>query len=79
MLALNAAIVRRLVNMARVNIEEIIDHLDSEIRRALADAVREAVPGAHFDEHALFRAFTRAVGRQCNTWENVPKQHVDAD
>jgi hypothetical protein len=67
------------LTMARVEIEEIIDHLSSEIRKALADAVREVVPSADFDEYALFRAFKRAVGRKCSTWEAVPKRYVEAD
>lgn len=35
--------------MARVNIEEIIDHLSSEMRRSLKDSVNSAIPGATFD------------------------------
>lgn len=65
--------------MARVKIEDIIDHLSTEMRRALRDAVREIAPETQVDEYALFRAFKRAVGRKCSTWENVPDQHVEAD
>jgi hypothetical protein len=63
--------------MARVRIEEIIDHLSSDIRRALGAAVEEVLPGANIDQHALFRAFRRAVGRKCNQWEQVPDRLVD--
>lgn len=63
--------------MARVQPDEIVDHLGSDFRRALADAVNEVVPGARFDEHELFRAFKRAVRRKCSTWENVPDQYVE--
>ena len=63
--------------MAKVRIEEIVDHLSSEMRRALADAVREVLPNATVDDHALYRAFVRAVRRKCNTWENVPDQYVE--
>lgn len=62
--------------MAEVKIEEIINHLDSDIRRALEDAVRENFPDAHVDAWALFRSFVRAVGRKCRTWERVPDQYV---
>ena len=65
-------------NMARIKAEDIVDDLSSEFRRALADAVREVVPGAQFDEHQLFRAFKRAVGRKCNTWESVNDSHVES-
>jgi hypothetical protein len=64
--------------MARVKIEEIVDHLSSDMRRALADAVQRACPGCDVDKRALFREFRRAVGRKCSTWENVPDRYVDA-
>lgn len=62
--------------MAEIQVEEVIDHLSSEMRRALEDAAREVIPNAHVDSHALFRAFRRAVGRKCNYWEQVPDQYV---
>ncbi len=64
--------------MARVKPEEIVEDLDSEFRRALGDAVREVMPGVQVDEYALFRAFKRAVGRKCSTWERVKDSHVEA-
>ena len=65
--------------MARVKIEEIVDHLGTEMRKALSIAVNNVIPDAEFDERQLFRAFRRAVGRKCNTWESVPDQYVDKD
>lgn len=62
--------------MASVNIEEVIDHLSSEIRRALEDAVQEVAPEAEVDSYDLYRAFKRAVGRKCSTWETVPDRYV---
>ncbi len=63
--------------MARVKIEEIVDHLSSEMRRALEEAVRAQLPGAKFDSYQLFRDFKRAVYRKCNTWESVPDHYVE--
>jgi hypothetical protein len=65
--------------MARVRIEQIVDHLSSEMRRALEAAVSEVAPDAHVDAHDLFRAFRRAVGRKCSTWETVPDQLVETE
>jgi len=65
--------------MARVNMEEIVDHLSSEIRKALALTVRDEFPDADFNERALFRKFRRNVGRKCSTWEYVPDQYVDSN
>jgi hypothetical protein len=65
--------------MAKVKIEEIVDHLDSEMRRALEDALREVAPGIEIDSYVFFRAFRRAVGRKCNTWESVPDGFIRAE
>ena len=63
--------------MARVKIEEIINHLDTEIRRALEETIRSHFPKAQFDDRAIFRTFVRMVGRKCNTWENVPDHYIE--
>ena len=65
--------------MARVRIENIIDHLDYNIRRALKDAVDEVLPGVRCDERELFRAFKRALYRRCSTWERVPDMYVEKE
>jgi hypothetical protein len=62
--------------MAEVKIEEVVDHLSSDMRRALEEAVREAIPGAVFDSSALCQSFIRAVGRACHTWEKIPDKYV---
>ena len=63
--------------MARVKIEEIVDHLSTEFRNALDEAVRQEAPDAEFNQHQLFQKFLRAVGRKCNTWESVPDHYVE--
>jgi hypothetical protein len=65
--------------MAKAKIEEIVDHLGSEMRRALEDSLREVAPGIEMDSHAFFRAFRRAVGRKCSTWESVPDRFIKAE
>jgi hypothetical protein len=62
--------------MARVKIDEIVDDLSQEFRRALSDAVAEIFPDVEFDEYELFRAFKRAIRRKCSTWESVRNSHV---
>lgn len=65
--------------MAKVDIEEIIDHLSSEMRRSLKDSVNKVIPGATFDERELFKQFKREVRRKCRTWEDVPDRYVDSE
>ncbi len=63
--------------MARVKIEDIVDHLSTEMRRALDSAIREVAPDSEIDRYALYRAFRRGVSRTCSTWENVPDHYVE--
>ncbi|RJE90709.1 hypothetical protein D3P07_00980 [Paenibacillus sp. 1011MAR3C5] len=65
--------------MARIKMEEIVDHLSTEMRKALSEAVKSNIPGVQFDEYQLFREFKREVRRKCNTWERVPDNYVDAE
>ena len=65
--------------MAKVKIEEIIDHLGNNIRKALRDTVNEGVVDGTFDERELFRIFKRKVRSKCSTWETVPDNYVEKD
>jgi hypothetical protein len=66
-------------NMARVKMEEIVEYLSGEMRRALIDAVMEVSPHSNIDEYELYRAFKRAVRRKCGTWERVPDRYVEIE
>ena len=65
--------------MARIKIEEVIDSLSSEMKRALKESVEKVLPGTIVDSSTLFREFKRSVGRKCNTWERVPDSYVEKD
>jgi hypothetical protein len=63
--------------MARIKIEDVIDYLDHDMKRALDETVKRHFPGAEYNKNALFRDFKRAVYRKCSTWETVPDHLVD--
>lgn len=63
--------------MARIKIEDVVDHLSSEIIRALEYAVKRVAPDAEFDPHQLFSKFRHELGRKCSTWEYVPDDYVE--
>lgn len=63
--------------MAKVKIEDVVDHLGTEFRRALEAALQEVAPQAQIDSQELFRAFKRHVYRKCSTWETVPDRFVE--
>ncbi len=65
--------------MARVKIEDIVEHLGSEFRKALISAVNDVDADADIDDRDLLRAFKNAVGRKFNTWETVPDEAVEKD
>ena len=65
--------------MAKVKIEDVVDHLSSEFRRALEETIEEHFPNQNFDSRDVFRTFKRQVYRKCNVWENVPDQYVEKE
>jgi hypothetical protein len=66
-------------SMARVQMEQIVEHLKIEVRKALAAAVESSIPGAQFDKNQLFRAFRKKVGSKCGMWSQVPDEYVDKE
>lgn len=62
---------------ARVKIDDILEHLDTELSRALEDAVRANLPGAEFDGRMLYKDFVKCAYRRCGTWEMVPDRCVE--
>jgi len=65
--------------MAKVKIEEIIDHLDSEMKMALEDTFTKMAPSLKIDKNTIFREFIKAVRKRCGTWETVPDHFVESD
>lgn len=62
--------------MAQIKIEDVIDHLSAEMKRALEEAVNSQIPGAQFDRNSLFKAFRKAVYKKCSVWETIPDSLV---
>ena len=65
--------------MARLKIEAVLDHLSADMRHALDETIRKALPEAEIDAFGLYREFVGAVRRKCRTWESVPDAYVDKD
>lgn len=63
--------------MARVRIEAVVDHLDSEFRKALDDTMRQYAPNVRYNSSDLFKFFLRRVYQHCSSWETVPDSCVE--
>ncbi|RYE13293.1 MAG: hypothetical protein EOP45_21420 [Sphingobacteriaceae bacterium] len=63
--------------MAQINIEDIVDHLSYEMKRALEATLEEHFPGRDFDRNAVFKTFKKKVSQKCSTWESVPDDLVE--
>ena len=63
--------------MAKVKIEDVVDHLSLEFRRALDETIKEHFQNQAFDSSEVFRTFKRQVYRKCNVWEEVPDRYVE--
>ena len=62
--------------MAHVNVTELVDQLEQELRPALKTAVGNTLPEAEFDDKTLYREFRKAVSSRFHTWERVPDSCV---
>ena len=58
--------------MARVNLVELIERMELELRPVIKKAVQETLPDVEFDEKDLYREFRKAARRRFQTWERVP-------
>ncbi|MDR6464710.1 hypothetical protein [Chryseobacterium sediminis] len=65
--------------MAKVNIEEIIDYIDTDIRKALSETLKQHFPKESFNDREVFRTFKKMIARKCSTWEDVPDIFVEKD
>ena len=65
--------------MAKINIEEIIKHLDVEFRKALDSTVREHFSNQEFNSRAVFKTFTKEVTNKCNSWEKIPNKFIRSE
>jgi hypothetical protein len=66
----------KLVYMAQVQLDEVIDHLSVEVKGALRDAFNEVLPGVNVNVDAFYRSFKKNVYRRCSVWEQVPDTYV---
>lgn len=65
--------------MARIKPQEILDHLNPQIRIALDEALTKLAPDAQIDRRTLYLEFRLALKRKFRDWESVPNSAVDAD
>lgn len=62
--------------MAQVRIQNIIEKLDYEMKRALDEAVSRVLPDAEINRNALYKSFIKSVGRKCNEWVSISDSDV---
>jgi hypothetical protein len=59
-----------------VKIEDVIDHLESDFKKALAETMKKFAPDIRFNEAEAFRFFLGRVYNHCRVWEPVPDRCV---
>ena len=62
--------------MAKVKIEELIDHLDRDIRKAFEATLREHFADQQYTAREVFKTFQKQIGKKCNAWEEVPNKFI---
>ncbi len=64
--------------MAEVKIEDVVDYLDAEFKKALDDTMLTFAPGVKYDRNKLFNFFVKRIFKHCALWEAVPDSVVRA-
>jgi hypothetical protein len=63
--------------MAKVKVEGVVQHLSTQIRGALEEAVLSAFPFQTVNRDDIYREFRVALARRCRPWEEVPDSFVE--
>jgi hypothetical protein len=64
--------------MAQVKIEDVVESLDSDFKKALEDTMKAFAPNASASRDEIFRFFLKRVYHHCRVWETVPDGCVRA-
>ncbi len=65
--------------MARIRVEQVVDHLGSRLRGAIDDTLKALAPDANVDAQEFYREMKKNLGRRCRQWEDVPNNYVESD
>jgi hypothetical protein len=65
--------------MARINMEEIVDELDSNFSKVLKSIFDELNPEKNVESKEIMRLFRTRLERGFGKWEYVPDRCVDTD
>ncbi len=65
--------------MAKIKVEEVIDHLERVFKSGLEETMKEYFPDKPFEIKDVYRTFRNKVAKKCSYWENVPDRFVERD
>lgn len=65
--------------MAQIRIEEIMDHLDSEMKSALRATLAQHYPNQNVDANTVYRTFKRKVASKFGSWVRVPDNFISKE
>lgn len=62
--------------MAKVKIEELVDHLDREFRKAFEATLREHFGDYDYNARGVFKTFQKEINKKCKVWEDLPNKFI---
>jgi len=65
--------------MAKINIVEIIDHLEDDIRKSLEATIRANFPNQDFNSRTVFKTFKTQIDKRSKSWETVPNKFIRSE
>jgi len=64
-------------DMARINMADIVEALDSNFEKVLTSVVNDFAPDVTVEPRAVMRSFRLRLERGFANWEHVPDRSVD--
>ncbi len=62
--------------MAQIVVDDIVDHLSSEFKKALRRTLEKEMIGENNDINQIYRIFLKEIRRACNSTERVPDNYI---
>ncbi len=65
--------------MAKLNVEDLIDFLEPEIRKSLEATLRQHFSQQEYNSRAVFKTFKEEVGKKSMSWKSIPNKFIRSE
>ncbi len=62
--------------MAKIKVDEFVDQLESEFKKALTSTIYKEIGDIDFNIKDVYNTFRKELIEKCNTWETLPNKYI---